>query len=110
MSTTSKKLIATIEFCETNFISEYSIEKLLQAWGVKNQPKFTTLGFLNDFISFLKSLPLVYFNNSAVQVGKIIEQVRKIMLGKTAEAGNVSSQVSSGLNIIRARKQTISYI
>lgn len=110
MSTTSKQLIATIEFCETNFISEYSIEKLLQAWGVKNQPKCNTPAFLNDLIGFLKSLPLVCFNNSANQVGKVIEQIRKIMLSKSSENANLSGPVNSGLNIIRARKQTISYI
>lgn len=109
MSATSKKLLATIEFCETNFISEYSIDKLLQGWSIKNNPKCSAPSFLNELIAFLKSLPLVYFNNSGAQVGKIVEQVRKIMLAKTT--GNETPQaMDKGLNILRAKKMVISYI
>ena len=110
MSKTSSQLIATIDFCQTNFISEYSIDKLLQGWGIKNATKQITPSFLNELISFLKALPLVYFGNSATNVGKFIEQLRKILLEKTPEAGTETVATPQGLNILKAKKHVIKYI
>ena len=110
MNNTSKKLIATLEFCQTSFISEYSIDKLLQSWEIKNSPKSSTPAFLNDLIGFLMTIPLVCFNNSATQLGKVIEQIRKIMLEKNPGEEELARSVSQGLNIIKTKKQKIKYI
>ena len=107
MKNTSNKIIGIIEFCQSTFVSEYSIEKLLLKWMVSNPENHLTNNFIIKFSNFINKLPLVLFNNSEENIGKITDQLKKIALEK---AEVEYSTKHNRLNIIKPRKTLINYL
>lgn len=70
-------IMATLNLIESNFISEISLNNLINAWQIKiNNNSFL---FLNYLISLINKLPIELFNNNKNTIKKLNDNLRTIL-------------------------------
>jgi hypothetical protein len=102
-------LTATLNFCETNFISDLTVDKLLREWQLSDVLKSSSANFLYDLILFVHKLPVALFKDNAANIQKITEGVRNILREKSPDTSVVASNAPV-VSFLNKKRKTIEYV
>lgn len=70
-------VMAILNFIESNFVSEISINNLVNSWQIKIDNQ--SFLFLNYLISLINKLPVALFNNNQNNIKKLNDNLRTIL-------------------------------
>lgn len=102
-------LTATVSFCETNFVSDLAIDRLLRDWGLADAIKSSNNSFLYDLILFVHKLPLALFKDNAVNIQKITDGIRGVMRDKNT-ATSIATSKAQAVSFLNPKRKKINYV
>ena len=105
----SQSLTAIVTLCESSFISELTIDKLIRQWQLDELSGQPYVRLLTEMTTFLQTLPLALFNHNPTNLQKIISGIRSLIVDKSQNITTTKSN-STGLNILKPKSKLIKYV
>jgi hypothetical protein len=106
----STVLHATVNFCESSFITKLAVQKLFETWGMNNLTNSQFKSALYHLIGFLRDLPIILFKNKPEHLKDFIAKIQEIRMQEYNDNYTLNSSSLLAPNFFTSQKALKRYI